>query len=336
MTAAASQPRSLFVLSQDNLQKLYGQGAAEAIAERVDLVADRQDPDGVVERCPQLAEAELLFTGWGGPKLDSAFLAAATSLKVVFYGAGSVRGVVTDAMWERGVRIVSAWAANAVPVAEYALAQILLALKLGWHYARGVCGDRRWEHSLPSPGAYGSTVGLVSLGQIGRRVCEHLQHFELNVIAHDPFVSAAEAEALGVELADLANVFRRADVVSLHAPNLPEIEGLITGELLASMKPYATFINTARGAIVREDEMIAVLQQRPDLMAVLDVTHPEPPEADSPLWTLANVVLTPHIAGSLGSECARMGWLMVAELDRCLSGQPFEHEITRDQAGTLA
>jgi phosphoglycerate dehydrogenase-like enzyme len=102
------------------------------------------------------------------------------------------------------------------------------------------------------------------------------------------------------------------------------------------MKPGATFINTARGAVVREQEMIAVLQQRPDLFAVLDVTYPEPPEPDSPLYTLPNVVLTPHIAGAMGVECNRMGRYMVEELKRYLRGDSLEWGITREMARVLA
>jgi len=141
---------------------------------------------------------------------------------------------------------------------------------------------------------------------------------------------------LGVELVTLDAIFRRSDVVSLHSPWLPETEGMLTGAHFASMKERATFINTARGAIVREEEMIAVLQARPDLWAILDVTYPEPPAPDSPLYTLPNVVLTPHIAGVLDDECQRMGQTMVEELRRFLAGEPMEYEITQAQAKLLA
>ena len=123
-----------------------------------------------------------------------------------------------------------------------------------------------------------------------------------------------------MELVTLADVFRLADVVSLHTPLLPETVGLVTGAHLATMKSGATFINTAWGPIVRQTQMIDVLARRPDLQAVLDVCDPEPPGADSLLYTLPNVVLTPHIAGSVGTECRRMGRYMVEELERYLSG----------------
>jgi phosphoglycerate dehydrogenase-like enzyme len=137
-------------------------------------------------------------------------------------------------------------------------------------------------------------------------------------------------------MTSLDEVFRRADVVSVHTPWLKETEGLITGAHIASMKPYSTFINTSRGAVVRETEMTHVLQARPDLVAVIDVTHPEPPSPDSPLFTLPNVILTPHIAGSLGAECRRMGQYMVGELERYVLGQPLRYALTRERAAIMA
>jgi phosphoglycerate dehydrogenase-like enzyme len=263
-------------------------------------------------------------------------LAAAPKLKAVFYGAGSIRYFATDAAWDRGITICSAWAANAVPVSEYTLSQILFSLKRGWHHALTIKRKRQWIKQRSVPGAYGSTVGLISLGMIGRLVVERLSPFDVKVIAYDPFVSEAHARVLGVELCELDEVFARADVVSLHTPKLPETLGMITGAHLASMKPGATFINTARGAIVREDEMVAVLQQRPDLYAILDVTDPEPPVGGSPLYTLPNVVLTPHIAGSMDAECRRMAQYMIDDYRRYLAGEQLRWQVTREMAGRMA
>jgi phosphoglycerate dehydrogenase-like enzyme len=176
-------------------------------------------------------------------------------------------------------------------------------------------------------------VGLVSLGLIGRLVRERLRPFDLRVLAYDPYVKPDYARELDVQLLPLAEVFRRSDVVSLHTPLREETEKMITGAHFASMKPGATFINTARGAIVHETEMIEVLKQRPDLQAVLDVTYPEPPEPGSPLYTLPNVILTPHIAGSMDGECRRMGRYMVEELRRFVAGKPLRWQVTRE-AGT--
>jgi len=183
-------------------------------------------------------------------------------------------------------------------------------------------------------GTYGSTVGLVSLGAIGRGVIERLRLIlpDVSVLAHDPYLSAAEIEQRGATPVTLDEVFRQSDVVSLHTPWLPETERMIEGKHIASMKPFATMINTARGAIIAQDELIATLSARPDLTAMLDVTYPEPPEPDSALYTLPNVFLTPHIAGSIESECRRMGRYMVEELRRYCQGEALLYAIRPDDA----
>ena len=328
--------KGIFLLNHDAYNQIYGPTQRTAIANLVDLYAPPQTAQSVAADPTILHDVEIIFSGWGMPRMDEAFLAHTPNLKAVFYGAGSIKACTTAAFWARNIPITSSYAANAVPVAEFTLAQILLCLKKTWQYAFAIKRDQAYGVKFPLPGAYGSTVGIISLGMIGRMVCRHLQHFDVKVIAYDPFVKPADAAALGVELCALAEIFQRADVVSLHTPWLPETVGLITGAHLASMKAGATLINTARGAVIREAELIAVLQQRPDLLAVLDVTYPEPPVAGSPLYTLPNVVLTPHIAGSLDAECQRMGQVVVDELQRFLTGEPLQWAISREQAAVMA
>jgi phosphoglycerate dehydrogenase-like enzyme len=280
---------------------------------------------------------DVLLSGWGGPVLDKDFLALAPKLKALLYGAGSVRYMLSPEFWERKIVVTTANAANAIPVAEFSLAHILLGLKRAWFQSAEVKRARAYpEPHIPVAGSFGSTVGLISLSTIGRLVLQYLAHFEAKVIAYDPTLTPAQAAALNVELVPLAEVFTRSDVVSLHAPLLPVTTGLITGSLLAGMKPGATFINTARGAIVREDEMIEVLCARPDLTAIIDVTHPEPPESTSKLYDLPNVVLTPHIAGSVDRECQRMGQWVADELRRYLSGEPLKTSVTKEQVALMA
>lgn len=297
---------------------IYGPEQRAAIAELVEI-SERPT-----------SETQFIFSGWGAPVLDEKFLAGLPALKAVFYGAGSIRGVVTDAFWRRGLVVTSAYGANAIPVAEYTLATVLLSLKQFWRHAAATRSGQ--SPRFPVAGAFQRTVGIVSLGMVGREVCRRLRQHDLQLIAYDPF---AKPDA-GIEMVTLEEVFRRAVVVSLHTPDLPETRGLITGRHFAAMKPDATFINTARGAVVREPEMIEVLRQRPDLTAILDVTDPEPPAPDSPLRTLPNVILTPHIAGSMDNECRRMGQFMVDELRRYLATQPLRWQITQQQAARLA
>ena len=326
--------KGIFVLHTNAYERIYGPSELKEIGQLVDIYAPQQTAASIQEDPSILAEADVIFSGWGMAKLDEALLAAAPNLKAVFYGAGSIRGFATDEAWDRSITISSAYAANAIPTAEYALSQILFSLKRGWYYALTVKEQGAYPKRTSVPGGYQSEVGLVSLGMIGTRVARLLQAFDVRLLAYTS--SEEKATRLGAEKCSLEDIFSRADVVSLHTPWLKETEGMITGELFSLMKPNATFINTARGAVVREQEMIGVLQQRPDLFAVLDVTYPEPPEPGSPLYTLPNVILTPHIAGSLDNECRRMGRYMVDELKRYLTGEPLQWEISREKAATLA
>jgi phosphoglycerate dehydrogenase-like enzyme len=324
------------VLDERSTDLIYGSELIEEIARRTRLLAPHLTAAAVLSRPDLLAEAEVIFSGWGAPRMDEEFLAAAPKLRAVFYGAGSIRSFTTDAFWARGIAVSSAYAMNAVPVAEYTLAAILFSLKRGWHF----CLETRRRGAYPPrsavPGAYGSTVGLVSLGMIGRLVRERLRPFDVDVIAFDPFVTPEQATALDVEMVSLEEVFRRSDVVSLHTPWLKETEDMVRREHFAAMRAGATFINTARGAVVREADLIAVMAEREDLTAVLDVTWPEPPVPGSPLYSLPNVVLTPHIAGSMNRECRRMGRCMIDEFDRWARGEPTKWGITREKAALLA
>ena len=329
--------KAIYILDPASLDVIYGPEERQEIERRVHLYAPPQSSESIRENLSLLEDAELIFSGWGAPAMDEAFLAAAPKLRVLFYGAGSVRPFITEAFWRREIALTSAYAANAVPVAEYVLGAILLSLKNFWQLAAGTRSGLGWgDHTRRVPGGFRSTVGLVSCGMIARKTLEMLRMFDLRRLVYCPFLTREEAQELGVERCSIEEIFQRADVVSLHTPDLPETRGLITGRHLASMKSGATFINTARGAVVRELEMIDTLRNRPDLTAILDVCHPEPPALDSPLLSLPNVVLTPHIAGSLGPECRRLGSYMVDELHRYLAGVPLRWQIDEKLAAKLA
>lgn len=336
MPAASRRPKALFVLDPASGDNVFGPEQHREIAALADVVAPPQTAAQLARQPELLAEAEVIFTSWGAPQLDEGVLASAPRLRAVFYGAGSVRSLVTPAFWQRDILLTSAAAANALPVAEYTLSVILLSLKKFWQLSAKAKTGVVPESQREVPGAFRSTVGLVSLGLIGRRTAELLVPFDLEVLAYDPFITPAAASSLGVASRPLDELFAGCEVVSLHTPNLPSTRGMITGAHFAAMKPGATFINSARGAVIREPEMIEVLRQRPDLTAVLDVTDPEPPTPDSELRRLPNVILTPHIAGSLGRECRRMGQYMVDEFKRYLAGEPLRYQVTEELAANQA
>ena len=329
--------KALFLLGADAFRRIYGPRQMEALRDLVEILDPLPGAAPVPPGPDVLAGVQLLFGGWGTPALTAALLDQMPRLEAVFYGAGSIRAVTTEAFWARKIPITSSYAANAVPVAEFAEAQIILALKRAWSLAAAARATRNHTHEGIA-GAYGSTVGIVSLGMIGQLLARRLQSHDLRVLAYDPFYPQEQADALKlqVHLCSLETLFAESEVVSIHTPSLPSTRGIITRQLLASLKPHAAFINTARGAVVDEPGLIEVLRQRPDLTALLDVTDPEPPAPGSPLYTLPNVFLTPHIAGSLAGECARMGELAVGECRRFLAGEPLRWAIPREQAEHMA
>lgn len=330
--------KGLYVLDSDAFERIYSPSVRSKIEEKVNICEPPLTAGKIRDQLFLLEDIDVIFTGWGAPLLDEVFLQAAPRLKAVFHGSGSIKRFVTDAFWNRNIRITSAYAANAVPVAEYTLSQIIFSLKRGWHFVNMTKNHSNFKnkHEAGAPGVYGSIVGIISLGIIGRRVCELMKHFDVNVIAYDPYASKEEAASLHVNLCSLEELFKLSDVVSLHAPWLQATEGMITGKHFEMMKQNASFINTSRGAIVRENEMIEVLQKRLDIQAILDVTYPEPPVQDSPLYTMPNVVLTPHIAGSVSYECARMGEYVLKELEQFIANKPPIWGITQEKASMMA
>ncbi len=331
------KPRFLFVLDAAHFPALFGDRELARLRRVVTLVEPPVAAAQLRAGGGRYDDVEGIVSSWGMPELTPELLQVLPRLRAVFHAAGTVKRIATNASWERGIRITSAAVENAKPTAEFAFAQIILSLKHAWGRIFDLRERQAYTQNDPLlPGCYGSTVALLSLGKIGRLVAQRLRSLDVKVIAYDPTVSPGEAAALPVELCSLDEAFARADVVSCHMPLTPQSAGTLRRGHFAALKPGATFINTARGALVREEEMIAVLAARPDLFAVLDVTDPEPPRADSPLFRLKNVVLTPHIAGSMGPECRRLGIMMVEEVERYLAGQPLVGEVKQTELEWIA
>jgi phosphoglycerate dehydrogenase-like enzyme len=329
-------PQPVLLMSSEALAAAYSEPVLARLRARVGQPFLITPGDAWRQHSEVLRNAEIIFSGWGAPRMDDEFLQHAPKLRAVFYAGGSVRYFVTEALWRRGIRLTTAQAINAIPVAEYTVSALLLGLKRFWHYARVARHAHDFPTDRPMPGAFGTTVGLISYGAIARLVRERLRAFDVEVIIYDPFLSEEDARRDQMRKAGLDELFATADAVSLHTPHLPATARLIRGRHFELMKPGALFLNTARGEVIDEPEMIAVLQRRPDLQAVLDVTAPEPPAPASLLYTLDNIVLTPHIAGSVGRECERMGQAMMDEFERYQAGQPLRWEITADGAESIA
>jgi phosphoglycerate dehydrogenase-like enzyme len=285
-----------------------------------------------------LPDAEILLTGWGCPPLTAEVLDRAPKLRLIAHCAGTVKDMVTPACWERGLRVITAAEANAIPVVEYTVAAILLANKHAFHIREIYRRERRyglWHHLTPGIGNLNKRVGIVGASRIGRRVIEALRPFDFRICVYDPYLSEQEASSLGVEKVALDELLRSSDVVTLHAPSLPETRHMIGAAELALIRDGAALINTARGALIDgealEEELVSGR-----IRAVIDTTEPETLPADSPLYDLPNVFLTPHIAGASGTEVQRMSDLVIEEIGRYLRGEPLQHEVRQEDLPRIA
>ncbi|MFJ7345368.1 hydroxyacid dehydrogenase [Streptomyces sp. NPDC101110] len=317
------RPQALFALAAENVPLVFPPEVLARLRESVDI-----DPDLVVQDFTEprgldaLARAEVLVTGWGCPRIDGAVLDAAPRLRAVLHSAGSVKSFATHALRERGITVSSAAVANALPVAEYTLAMILLAGKdvlAARDRMRATRASTGWG-VIPGIGNHGRRVGVIGASRIGRRVLELLRPFDLRPVLTDPYVDEHAAAALGVPLLPLDELLRTSGIVTLHAPDTPETRHMIGSRELALMPDGAVLINTARGGLVDHDALVAELRTG-RLSAVLDVTDPEPLPADSPLYDLPGAFLTPHLAGSQGNELARLGLAVVREAERLVAGE---------------
>lgn len=295
-----------------------------------DVIADFHAA-GIDDR---IADADYVFSGWGPDgRIDEQVLERMPSLKGVAAAAGTATKLFTPQALrtarDRGVLLSNSGYVNGIPVAEFCLAAILMANK-DLFRAERIYGERRAyinrEEEFPTAGNYRKTVGLVTASsRIGRHLLGLLKPYRMRVLAESRSMDERQTASYGAEKADLETIFRESDVVSLHMPSLPATRGMIDAKYFRLMKDGATFLNTARGAVVNADDMLTELNTG-RINAILDVTDPdEPLSPDSPLWDMPNVVLTPHIAGSEGTELQAMGENVVNELSRMIADEPLEY-----------
>lgn len=324
---------------EQTLRQVYQPSVREKLEETLHFMDSLYSKEELPARMEELQQVDYIFTTWGMLSLTEEEIEKYfPRVKAVFYGAGSVQYFARPFL-NRGIRVFSSATANAVPVAEYTVAQIILAGK-GYYQASRLYKqhqrDEARRHSEAHPGNYGATVGLIGAGMIGKLVIRMLKAYSLKVKVFDPFLSAEAAAELGVEKCSLEDIFSQCTVISNHLANNEQTRGMLNYSLFSRMSETATFINTGRGAQVVEEDLVRALTECPDRTAVLDVTMPEPVEEGHPFYDLDNVILTPHIAGSMQDEVARMGEYQADEYLAVLQGREPRLEVTLDLLKTMA
>ena len=315
--------------NHDNIQRVYEEYMPKPIYNKDELLSKPE----------KFRDTQYIFSTWGMPKMtEEEIRTCLPSLKAVFYAAGSVQFFARPFL-NCGVKIFSAWAANAVPVAEYTTAQIVLA-NAGFFRTAPIASSGQYEIARTEfahyPGNYSVRVGIIGAGMVGKMVIKRLKHYDLEVVTFDPFLSDEIAADLQVTKVSLQELFSTCQIVTNHLADNDQTKNILNGQLFSQMLPYATFLNTGRGAQVVEKDLITVLKARPDLTAILDVTDPEPPVPNSELHRLPNCILTPHIAGSSGNEVRRMAKYMMEEYNLFIADKPCRYEVTESMLTRMA
>lgn len=328
---------ALFGTNQLQFSKVYTPEVLKKLGEYGEL-SQKINRSKLAENAEFLADCEIAFSTWGMPQFTKEEIATyMPKLKAVFYSAGTVQYFARPFL-ESGVKVFSAFAANAVPVAEYVFAQITLA-------AKGYFLAEKYYHILPLPsssfansstGNFGCKVGLVGLGTIGKMVAEKLKVLDVEVFACDPFIPEETAKKLGVTLVDMETLFSECDIISNHLANKPELENIFNSKLFKIMKKRSTFINTGRGAQVAEYQLAWSLLCHPSRTFVADVLKNEKFPYINPLFWCPNAIITPHIAGSTGKEPQRMAYYMIEEMENLLAAKPTRYEVTLESLERMA
>lgn len=331
----------IILLSQlkDRLAKVYAPNLVDELRKYDGFSDVIYDKEMIMADTEAFKDVEYIFSTWGMPKfIEEEIKSIFPKLKCVFYGAGTVQ-LFARPFLNCGVRIFSAWAANAIPVAEYTAAQIILSNK-GFYTAARIVKNGGWDESLAAIdqylGNYNVKVGIIGTGMIGKATIRLLKPYNIEILAYSQLLTDENAAKLGVTRASVETIFEECTVISNHLADNEHTKNYFTYDLFSKMKNYTTFINTGRGAQVVEEDLIRILKENPTITAILDVSNPEPPVAGSEFYSLDNCILSPHMAGSKGNEVQRMAEYMIKEFNLYLNNEPCEYEVTMDMLEKMA
>ena len=335
--------KAVFLGEQSNVDQVYSAETITSLTTVLEFPCGTKVFDKTELAYIDLKDISFVFSTWGMCELnETEIVRFLPKVEAVFYAAGSVQRFARPFL-KKGIRVFSAWGANGAAVAEFTLAQIILAGKGYFNliHTPGLPKEKEWylrKREVSYTGNYDNTIGIIGAGMIGRLVIEKIHQVleHTRILVFDPFMSQEKADMLGVELCDLKKLFSESDVISNHLANNAQTVGILNGQLFDCMKPWAVFINTGRGAQVVEADLIQALKNVPSRAALLDVTFPEPASEDSELYQMKNVFLSPHIAGSLGNEVRRMGEYMLDEYSRYANGLSLRYEVTIEMLETMA
>ncbi|MGI6539122.1 MAG: hydroxyacid dehydrogenase [Caldicoprobacterales bacterium] len=326
----------VLLMNKGQREKLFKQEDIDELARFGEVFCNPDEHNPSPERARELVKgADIIITSWGCPQLDKSILDEAPDACLIIHAAGSVKGIVSDEVWKRGIRVSGSAQAIGIGVAETALGFTIVSLKNLWNLSQ-YTREGKWSEGRDKVReVYGVTIGVIGAGRAGRHYIKLIKNFDVRILLYDPFVDEEKAAAMGAEKAELEELLKESDVISIHAPSIPQTYHMFNAKTLAMMKDDAIIINTARGTIIDEDALVTELKKG-RLFACIDVTDPEPPAADHTFRSLPNVILTPHIAGTVNNGQNRIGKYAVREIRSYFNGEPMDGEVKESDLSRLA
>jgi len=330
------KPKIVMLQGINYTEKFFKSEQLDQIRQLGTLYINPTPGDPSQDEIAELIEgADIAITCWGCPPLDAAILDRCPDLKLIAHAAGTVKPIMSPDVITRGIRVCSANDALAKGVAETTLGLTIVSLKNIWQLARNT-QEGEWEKQREHVRElYEVTVGVIGAGLSGRHFIRLLKQFEVHVLVYDPFLSEAQINELGADKVELDELLQTSDVVSIHAPSIPETNHLMNERTLQLMKDDAILINTSRGSLIDEEALVTELRKG-RLWACIDVTQPEPPAADHPFRSLPNVTLIPHIAGATNNGLHRVADYVICEIERFIKGESMHGEVNFSKLHTLA
>ena len=332
LTAFVSIPPSLY-------HELFSAEADTTLCEIVHVVRNEEEKNlSAAELGAVLPQIDILITGWGSPKFGDELLDAAQRLQLIAHSAGSIKFILPEAVFDRGISVTHAAVAMGPGVADLTLLFIMLCLRGVNTLDRDMKAGAPWN-AVKAAGMgreiAGQRIGVVGAGYTGKRVIALLKALGVDVWVSDPYLSEEAAVGLSVRKASLDDLLSQCPIVTLQAPPTDETYHMIGARELGLMQDGAIFVNTARAHLVDQAALIAELQTG-RIQAALDVYDPEPLPQDSPLRSLDNVILTPHIAAATVQTRLRQGQTVVDEILRFVNGESLRYRVTKEMLSTMA
>lgn len=292
---------------------------------------DQLDPGEIREK---LKDVDVSITGWGCPKMDEYILGNTRKLKLVAHTGGTVAPVVSDYLFDRGIKIISGNWFYAESVAEGVIAYILASLRDIPYYNQEMHEGRWKTDNAINEGLLGRTIGLIGFGMTAKCLVKMLEPFRVKIKVYSKHIKDETLVEYGIERATLNEIFATCTIISVHASQRPDTYHMIDKRLLQMVQDGSILVNTARGSIIDEDALVEELQKG-RFKAVLDVFEVEPLPQGSKLRWLQNVILIPHMAGPTVDRRKLVTLELMEDIERFFNGKDLKYEISKEYAAVM-